>query len=130
MLPPPLKGKGICHRLSAPIVYGGRLLLVVAHHSRQSCAALPQSDAATGEIAGVFVTRQVSLPATCRQCSLPSAAGPVAAIHTSSWGMVTLCVCPASLSLPASLTLCASLQLADDDLGAKDPATIEIEGIW
>ncbi len=30
-----------------------------------------------------------------------------------------------SLRLP-----CSSLQLADDDLGSKDPATIEIEGIW
>ncbi|PRW58503.1 33kDa oxygen evolving of photosystem II [Chlorella sorokiniana] len=44
----------------------------------EAAFAIASADAATGEIAGVFVTRQ----------------------------------------------------LADDDLGAKDPATIEIEGIW
>lgn len=107
--------------------------------------APPQSDAATGEIAGVFVTRQVSVPATCRQLLTASCCY---CCCKPRWLAVGACSAPAALLLlcackpPADaqrlchspnrlrLVLLASLQLADDDLGSKDPATIEIEGIW
>ena len=99
------------------------------------CPHRLQTDAATGEIAGVFVTRQVSLPeSTTAQrvllllllllrtssnwCWMP----PLAAAAASPLWIMDVAQRPSPYP--------AFFQLADDDLGSKDPATIEIEGIW